>query len=201
MIFWTYGHAVRCAALFALLVIPVLGSFAQQDSLAHYFDDGGISTGLLIKTDIISIIHGDAPLIAEWKLNKEITAELSVGVLMPYYVHDFLASAFTDNQGITNNRFGWSGGAQLKWYLHAPEETYWGMQYRRRSYAHIKVNEWYFTKGNQLILGKRMLLDVALGVGVRTQRALADDYMFDPDFNFMPILPLMVRFGYISSNQ
>jgi len=172
---------------------------AQSDStsLSYYFDDGGISTGTMYKTDLVSMIHGDWPIIAENRLKNNLTLEMGAGLLMPYYVHDFLALAFTDNKGIQNDRFGYSTRLHVKWYTKAPERDYWGVQYYRRSFHHIKVNEWFFTKGDQRIIGKRLILDIALGLGVRLQRTDGPDYMFDPDFGFSPIMPLMIRFGVI----
>lgn len=173
---------------------------AQQDSvnLSYYFDDGGISTfNWMIKTDIVSIIHGDAPIIVEKMLHRDLTLEGGIGLILPYYVHDFLAIAFTENRGIENNYFGHSLRLHLKWYSKAPERDYWGIHYYRRAFNDISVNEWYFTRGDQRVLGKRLLLDIALGLGFRSQQVKGKQYMFDPDFAIMPVMPLIVRFGFI----
>lgn len=189
-------HLFLLGGWLAILLLPVSGS-SQTDSLSYYFDDQGISNGIMIKTDLISIIHGDAPLLVEGTLVNDLRWEAGVGLLLPYYVHDFLALVFSDNRGITNDRLGYSSRLHMKWYDNAPEEKYWGIQYYRKAYHHITVNDWFFTRGDQRIIGKRLLLDIALGLGVRTQKAKAGEYIFDPDFTFMPIVPLMVKFGFI----
>ena len=149
------------------ILLQSCSTMAQTDSvtLDYYFDDQGISTGIMIKTDLVSIIHGDVPLIVESRPKRNLTFEGGLGVLLPYYVHDFLPLAFSENKGIDNNRYGYSARLHLKWYIQAPEMKYWGIQYYHRAFDHIKVHEWFFTRGDQRIIGKRLLVDVALGLG------------------------------------
>lgn len=192
---------VAIVLFISICKVPLL--FAQSDStnLQYYFDDGGIARGTPIKTDLIAIIHGDLPLLTEIRVKNSLMLELGPGLILPYYVHDFLALGFTDNRGIINNKFGYSARIHLKWYAKGKDKDYWGMQFYHRAFQTINVNEWTFTKGDQRILGKRLLIDIGLGIGLRFQNSMGDQYMFDPDFNMMPIVPLILRFGYVADNR
>jgi hypothetical protein len=188
--------------LLVSLLATSLHVFSQQDEdLSYYFDDGGISTGLLLKTDILSSLRGDVPLIIEKKLGPQLTIEGGVGLILPYYIPDLPSMAFVDiSNELQNNRFGSSIRLQLKFYNDAPENRYWGLRYHRRNYYEVKVNDLVFTSGLQRIIGQRLLIDIALGLGIRTQNSRGNQYVFDQDSGILPILPLMIKFGFITTN-
>ena len=81
------------------------------------------------KTDIISIIHGDLPFLIETKINGSLYVEGGAGLLLPYYIHDFLSYLVSDNRGVVNDRLGLSMRIHLKWYMKGNEKRYWGIHY------------------------------------------------------------------------
>ncbi len=199
----------RKLILKSLVVISLLLSFllvnAQQSDkdLGQYFEDEGISVAKGIwKTDVIAMIHGDWPVIYEHLLSDQFSVEGGIGLLMPYYVHDFLALAFAENRGITNNQLGWSIKLQGKLYTgDIPDSRYWGFQVYNRSFSDIGVTELYFTNGKQRFIGKRVLIDYGIGLGIRLQNVRGEQTIFDPDFGFSPIVPLFIKIGFISKPE
>src|SRR5262245_15571916 len=76
-------HSFGCLTAILMLTLPSSLLAQQRDSvnLKYYFDDKGIATGLKVKTDFISIIHGDAPLILEKKYKKNVSLEGGLGLI------------------------------------------------------------------------------------------------------------------------
>lgn len=189
--------------LIVSMTYALFGQEKADEDLSQYFDDQGISQAKgILKTDAIAMIHGDWPLLYEHMLSDQFSIEGGVGLLMPYYVHDFLALIFTENNGITNNQLGVSFKGQLKLYTDkAPDLHYWGVQLYHRSFSDLGVTEFTFTKGWQRFVGKRLTIDYGLGLGIRTQQIRGEQSIFDPDFSFIPIVPLFFKIGFLATDK
>ena len=197
------GRQFILVMLLLFTSIPSIGQEKGDEDLSQYFDDEGISQAKgILKTDAIAMIHGDWPVLYEHMLSDQFSIEGGVGILMPYYVHDFLTLIFTENNGITNNQLGFSLKGQLKLYTDkAPDLHYWGVQLYHRSFSDLGVTEFTFTKGLQRFVGKRLTIDYGLGLGLRTQQIRGDQTIFDPAFSFLPIVPLFFKIGFLSTDR
>jgi hypothetical protein len=184
-----------------LIIFSYHHSRGQSDttSMRYYFDDGGIaSSRAIFKVETIAIIHGELPVLLEVFVKQNFSLELGAGVILPYYVHDFLPLLFNEGQGFKNSEFGNSFWLSSRLYMReAPESNYWMLQARRRNFVNTNVTEITFNFGKQKIFGKRWICDYGIGLGLRFQKYSQEAYIFDPDFSFTPIVPVYLRFGHI----
>jgi hypothetical protein len=192
---------MKSALGFFVVLLPFL-SLAQDNSQAnaYYFDDDEISSSRnIIKVDAISLIHGELPITLERTITRRFSVEGGLGILLPYYVHDFLPLIFDDErQRFTNNKFGSSVWLKAKLYEdRAPDLHYIDFTLHRRNFAENSVTDVSFGLGNQLIIGKRLAFDYGFGVGVRFQNTTSEEYIFDPDMGMTIIIPLQIKLGYL----
>jgi hypothetical protein len=182
-----------------ILTIPFIALAQTSESNAYYMDDGGItSSKAILKTDVNSIVHGEVPVLLEYVLNERVGAEGGLGLLLPYYVHDFLPLIFDGKPNFSNNSLGTSLWLKFKLYHKmAPELHYIDVTVHHRNYTSLSATDFSFNLGNQLMVGQRITFDYSIGVGVRTQHLKSSTYLFDTDSLFTIIIPLQLKFGYL----
>ncbi len=187
--------------LYLCLWLGLQASVVAQDASSnkYYLDDGGISAPkAILKFEALSIIHGEVPLHLEVFAKRNFSLEGGIGLIMPYYVHDFGALLVGSENSFSNNSTGLGLWMAARLYMgEAPEARYWMLQARRRNFQYNHVTELTFNFGKQKIIGGKWVCDYGIGLGVRLQDYSRDAYIFDPDFSFMPILPMYLKFGKI----
>ncbi len=146
----------------------------------------------------MSILHGELPFLIEHVLTRRLSAEGGLGLLLPYYIHDFLPLLVGDKPPFQNNSLGTSFWLKFKLYhREAPELHYIDVTVHRRNFSTLSATDFSFNLGNQLMVGTRMTFDYSIGVGVRTQKLKTDTYIFDTDSPFTLIVPLQLKLGYL----
>lgn len=137
-------------------------------------------------------------LLYERTISDGISLEGGLGLLLPYYVHDFLPLLFDGDQEFTNDELGNSYWLQARWYPEArgPELDYWSLQYRKRKYAANTFTDISINMGRQRLFGDRLMVDYGIGMGVRLLKGI-NPYFGETDADFTIILPLFIRIGYL----
>jgi hypothetical protein len=192
-------NSLLWSALALAFAISFPVSAQNSESVAYYMNDDGISSSkLILKTDVVSIIHGEAPFLLEYVLNQRLSAEGGLGILLPYYVHDFVPLLVDSKPNFSNNSLGTSLWLKFKLYhTKAPELHYIDVTVHHRNYSSLDATDFSFNLGNQLMVGQRMTFDYSVGVGVRTQHLKSSEYLFDTDTPFTLIIPLQLKLGYL----
>jgi hypothetical protein len=192
-------NSLLWSVLALAFAIPFTIRAQNSESNAYYMNDGGIaSSKVILKTDAVSIIHGEAPFLLEYVLNQLLSAEGGLGILLPYYVHDLLPLIVDGKPNFSNNSLGTSLWLKFKLYhTKAAQLHYIDVTVHHRNYASLAATDFSFNLGNQLMVGQRMTFDYSIGVGVRTQHLKSSDYLFDTDTPFTPIIPLQLKLGYL----
>jgi hypothetical protein len=192
-------NSLTWSILALAFAVPLAVTAQNSESNAYYLNDGGIaSSKAILKTDAISIIHGEVPVLLEYVLNQRVTAEGGLGLLLPYYVHDFLPLIVDGKPNFSNNSLGTSLWLKFKLYHRkAPELHYIDVTVHHRNYNSLAATDFSFNIGNQLMIGQRMTFDYSIGVGVRTQHRKSSESLFDTDFPFTLIIPLQLKLGYL----
>jgi len=173
--------------IYILLAIFIISGnlIAQTNSndtsdISKYFDDGRISNAKnVIKFNAISIITGDLPIYYERIINRQISIEAGIGLLLPYYGYEFPKNP-DGNQYVSDPDGGYSIWIHPKYYYgRAPEDGYFGLQYRRRSYKengfNIVYTDYTVNYGFQYYFGSRYVMDINFGLGIRTEK-VPDDF-------------------------
>lgn len=184
-----------------VLLTACFEAFSQADTTdySYYFDDSGISTSRnVLKTDVVALVHGEMALLYERTISDGISLEGGLGLLLPYYVHDFLPLLFDGHPEFTNDELGNSYWLQARWYPEArgPELDYWSLQYRNRKYSATTLTDISINMGRQKLLGDRLMIDYGFGIGVRLLKGFNPDFG-EEDVNFTFTLPLFIRIGYL----
>lgn len=178
-------------------------TFAQSDSLAKYFDDGGISVAKnIVKVNLSSIISGDASIFYEIIIGSVFSVEAGTGLLMKHYLPDYYE--FTHPDEILEIVADSLKGGYSLWFApkiyylkSAPELGYAGIQFRQRNYImehqNVTYNDVMFIGGFQKIIKKRLVFDMNFGVGARFKK-------FTPEINvekFTVVSIISLKVGYL----
>jgi hypothetical protein len=194
----------RCRLIFFLfftiLCFPIsLWGQADKESNAYYLDDNHLSSAKnVIKIDGMALVHGELPFIFERVLARVFSAEAGLGILLPYYIHDFLPLIVHSAPGFSNNQFGHSLWLKAKLYRdRAPDLDYLDFTFRQRNFSNAELTDISLGWGRQVIVGKRLTFDFGIGVGIRLQRSWGGETAFNSDNSFAPIVPLQIKMGYL----
>lgn len=190
---------MRRLALFFFLLVAIT-AHAQTDSLHYYLQDDGLSSRKYIfKMDAVSVFHGELSFFLERVLSKNTSLEAGISILLPYYHHDLLPLLVNGKPTFANNTTGvdiWLAGR--RYFEKAPERMYMEISGHQRRFSTLTLTDMSLGTGKQLVAGRRFTIDGALGVGLRFQKSRREGvYLFDPDYLFVPIVPLHIKFGYL----
>ena len=167
--------------LFTLEKINSQTIISDTSELSEYFADRTTEAKNIIKINVLSIFAGDLPIYYERVITKQFTLEAGVGIILPFYVFEF-SGLYSEEQIITDPDGGYSFWFHPKIYFwRAPDEMYFGLQYRFRKYYEndmsVTYSDYSINYGYQWILGTHFVVDANIGLGFRV-RNLPDD--FDP---------------------
>lgn len=185
------------------LVFFCFKSYSQDTtSNDYFFDDGGISEAqIILKTNVLSLINGDATIHLETRLSSRLSIDASIGYQLPFYTVEL--------PSLLNERFiyekleptgGYSWSIQPKYYLSNtyPEASYMSVLIRRRNYNldNYKQNhtDYALVSGVQFFLSSRILLDVSYGLGIRIQNSTPINSNLD---EIALSLPTAIKIGFI----
>ena len=193
------NYSLKFIFLFIVLNIKY-GILTAQIDNSYYFDDAGISKSKnIIKTDIISLIHGDFPIIYERAVTDKIGIETGIGILLPYYVHDFLPLIFNGAPAFTNSKFGYRVSFNTKFYSDTSlEKKYIEVLLKLRHFENLILIDHSIGFGKQIIIKDRLAFDVSLGIDLRFQESLDDNtYLYNKLSPLTLIFPLIIELGYL----
>lgn len=143
----------------------------------YYFDDGGISNAKnVFKTNLLGLAFGELSVHYERVLLDWLTVEGGVGLMLPYFVPS-LSEAWLEDRHVAGTRnVGYSLYLSPKFYWmgEAPELSYFGFEVSTQKYEMNGVEENFLDivtiYGFQMVVGKRVVLEYLLGVGVRMDK-------------------------------
>ena len=177
--------------LMGFIAIPVY----SQDTIYHYFDDGGIATSdILIKIGF-DPLNGEVPVIFEHRLSRHISVEWGTGLV-------FLARQSNRYEDIEETRgMGFNVWANLRVYLKGYyERFYMGFQ-PRFSYLDGKryTDIVFFNAGYQLPLSGRLVFDINAGLGVRSYKeddTVINTVVYNNGRGSAFFIPVQFKLGY-----
>lgn len=179
----------------------ICASNAQVDSsqIQNYLDDGEVSvTKNILKTDVIAAIQGNLGLSLERIIYRKMTLEGTIGILLDYYVHDFVPLVIAGTPETTPQGMGLSYKIAMRQYFrNAPGLNFLEFSLRRRHYSNMTLGDFGVVAGKQWIVGERGILDTGLGVGIRTQQSDQGAYIFETEYPFSIIVPIHLKFGFL----
>ncbi|WP_165021271.1 hypothetical protein [Dysgonomonas sp. ZJ279] len=117
----------------------------------------------IIKTDILSIIDGDLPIIYEHRFSSLFAVEAGVGLILPYEneISTFPISA-ENNRNFKNTKFGYSLLAAPRIYFAHSSKNYMALMVRYRRYDELSIAEYGVGKGWVWLLADKYPLDAAV---------------------------------------
>lgn len=168
--------------------------------VSYYLDDSGFSNRKnVFKVNLTSIVYGDLPIFYERAITNSLSVEVGAGVILPYYFPQ-LSLLDKDDNHIENPTGGTSIWVQPKLYFggRAPENSYFGIQWRQRKYNlennQVRHTELTLNLGYQLVLGRRFTFDYNAGIGFGMQKSKIDEGKDE----FLGLsMPIGVRLGII----
>lgn len=189
-------------------VLSITNCIAQvetQEDLDKYFDDSNYSkrSGLL-NINLLSPFVGDVAIAYEQKLTRRITLEGGVGVLLPFYVREYMEWLVTDAYIPTNVKGGFSWRIEPKIYAkkEAPHGFYVSTMYRERHYSLENNPKLIFRDiclnfGSHFIPKKKISIDYYCGFGVRIKNISSSVNQTATFGRITPVIPISVKLGYM----
>ncbi|MCD4681289.1 MAG: hypothetical protein K8S00_12965, partial [Bacteroidales bacterium] len=135
-------------------------------------------------------------------IDRQMSIEVGIGLLLPYYGYEFPGS-ISINQVISDPDGGYSIWIHPKYhFIKAQEGSYFGFQYRRRSYnengSNIIYSDYTINFGFQLILGTRYIMDINWGLGYRYKQVPDGFLPWTEEFDKTSLVaPFGIRLGIL----
>lgn len=197
-----------------LLMMPRLN--AQQDSIAYYLNDSGLSSfKKVVKTDLTQILKGNLMLMVEKDISGNMRLEYGVGLLTSALINPPLARLYRQGTDFSDETF-------TKVKMKPGLSLYGSPRYTniKFSWFYVSTNflaEYYIgqlfvtdlscTIGYEFNLSKKMVLDVSTGYGFEMLTSTDDYYYahvhslfkiksFDAKNTISFYIPLSVKLGY-----
>lgn len=197
---------VSLLSAFCLLLIS--GTMAQSlDStrnVSDFLDDGGISGGKnIIKVNLAASASGDLAFSYERKLSDLFSIEVSAGYLLPFLLEQFPYFVEYDKDFYQTRLGGYSYSLQPKIYYfsQAMDSGYEAIKFTKRSYQQdgndIEYHTIILNSGYQLNLRKRLMLDWALGYGLRFDTVNGNKAEYGSFGDIPKVLPITFKVGYL----
>jgi len=203
--------------LFILFIFLLSNTYSQNDSIAKYLDDNGLSSYKnIIKTDVSQIMQGNIQLIWEHDISGYWRLESGIGLLTSNFYNPLLKVLYRDG----NELFNKNGLESVKMnpglslYI-SPRHSYikYPSYYTSANFLfncyfnQLLIAEASITFGKEINLSKKCILDINVGIGMDTHWSL-DGYYYSHKFmilngkslshpnNMSLIFPLSIKLGY-----
>ena len=200
-----------------LFIFLLSNSYSQNDSIAKYLDDKGLSSYKnIIKTDVSQIMQGNIQLIWEHDISGYWRLESGIGLLTSNFYNPLLNLLYRDG----NELFNKNGLESVKMnpglslYI-SPRQSYikYPSYYTSANFLfnyyfnQLLIGEVSITFGKEINLSKKCILDINAGIGMDTHWSF-DGYYYSHKFiilngkslshpnSMSPIFPLSIKLGY-----
>jgi hypothetical protein len=178
---------IKTLLLLVVLVTANIGKvYSQQDSIAKYLDDKGLSSyKRIIKTDLSQILQGNWMFIVEQDITGNFRMEVGAGLLTAFIYKPFRKSLYHDGTEVNKNKLeSVSMKPGISLYVSPRLTSISSPSYYLSAnllsdyyFKQLLVNELTLTIGKEINLSNKFVLDINAGFGVDAHWSF-DGYYF-----------------------
>ncbi len=182
-----YTGKIQILLFWAILIVASTGKiYSQQDSIAKYLDDKGLSSyKRIVKTDLSQILQGNWMLIVEQEVSWNFRMEGGVGLLTSFLYKPFRKTLYHDGTEVNKKKrepvtmkpgFSLYVSPRLT-SINAPSYYFSGNLLTNYYFNQLLVTELTLTIGKEINLSNKFVLDLNAGLGVDAHWSF-DGYYF-----------------------